>query len=628
LFIRPELMRKELNASERARLSNIISKGIHWPKQRVIEKIRSDRGFVWVKRQLSQTEESFLRSHKILEFGDSVGLVEETRRFYPNKELAAHVLGSVGIDGQGLEGLELLYDAILSGEQSKIDSSRDARGRRIFRGENGLFAFKDGQSLVLSIDRTIQFDAEKALDQAVREFGAKAGTAIVAEVETGEILALANAPTFNPNVANQYSADSRRNRAITDAYEPGSTFKPLIAGLALENGKTTRSKIYCEMGSFKVADRVISEAETHEQWGWLTLGEVIQHSSNIGAAKIALELGVDSITGFFDKLGVGKKTGLDLPGEAPGRYSSSEARSSVRLANVGFGQGFTTTSLQMLSFYLSIANNGQWIQPRIVKAILNEDPESIVRGTLRWKLDHRFENSKSKKIFEPKTAKDITRMLELVVNENGTGKLAQLEDWPVAGKTGTAQKIDQETYRYSRSKYISSFVGFAPAKNPKLVTLVMLDEPTKKYYASETAAPVFREIMQAALIRTQVPPVDSKVRLMKLANQSSIDAIEESTEATAPRGGSESLASGVAKSPDVKLKRNDKNEIVLPDLRGLSIREAVRAIGTEPVKLEIHGSGIVREHFPKPHETLEPGGRLRLVCSSHERKKSRDLFPE
>ncbi|MBI3544762.1 MAG: hypothetical protein HY075_15940 [Deltaproteobacteria bacterium] len=606
LFFRPEIARKELPRAERIRALYNVAKAIRVPVPQLAPKMASEKGFVWVKRQLTPAEEQALRDHGVLDYGDAIGLAEETKRFYPNRELGAHVLGSVNVDGQGLEGLELFYDAILNGERARISSLKDAMGRKIFRDERGMLAFKDGQSLVLTIDKAVQYEAEKNLRLALEEHKARSGTVIVAEVGTGEILAMANYPTYNPNAPKSALADSRRNRAITDTYEPGSTFKPFVVGMALEKGRTPETKLYCEKGSFKVGKYKISEAEAREKYEWLTMGEILKYSSNIGAAKLALDLGPSTLAALMDRMGVGKRTDIDLPGEVSGSFSVKGLNTPVRLANTGFGHGFTVTPLQILSYYLMLANGGKWVQPKLVKAVLSEDPDSLERGAIRYKLGHRFDTIRTRKMFSPAIASQVTRMLETVVEEKGTGAAAQLSEWPVAGKTGTAQKVDSDTHRYSRTRHIASFAGFAPSRDPKLVALVVIDEPQGKFYAGETAAPAFRDIMRASLLRQQIPPVDSGSRIQELSNRTSINALAERLSAA-------KKPAALIDLPAARPEHNEKAQIRLPDLRGLSVREALRNIGDQPLDIEVVGSGALREQLPSHDQWLAPGTKLRLV---------------
>lgn len=610
LFLRPNLFEKTLDPKQRALIIKNISQITKIPTAHIQTKIKNGKSFIWIKRQLTPAEENDLRNRGLLDYENVLGLVEETRRSYPNAEVASHILGAVNVDGQGLEGLELYYNAILSGQTSRISSEKDAMGRRIFEDEKGILAIKDGQSLLLTIDKSIQYETEKILAQYVSNLDAKAASAIVADVQTGDILAIANVPTFNPNDTNRTNLDRRRNRAITDMYEPGSTFKPFLVAQALEKGKSPKNKVYCERGSFRVGDRVITEAEAHEKYEWLSYSDILKYSSNIGAAKIALDLGPASMSQLFDRLQMGTKTGIDLPGEASGISNRTELKSNVRLANVGFGHGIMTTPIQMLGYYLALANKGTWIQPKLVKAVISEDLDSIENGEIRWKLGTLKKENISKQLFSEKNANAIKSMLETVMDSDGTGRFAQLEEWPVAGKTGTAQKIDPSTKKYSRTKFISSFAGFAPSKNPKLVALVVIDEPKRKYYASETAAPTFAEIMKSALLREGVPTNNESSKALILANRSQIHDIENSA---------------IAKQPQLTVKESnqkaiqhltneveDPNRILVPDLAGYSIREAIKWGSDKNINIEFLGSGILKSQNIPPNTVIESGSKLTL----------------
>jgi cell division protein FtsI (penicillin-binding protein 3) len=568
LFIKPKLFLKTLPLKEQKRIIDVIAKSLGTSSESIRKKIKSNANFVWIKRKLEPTEEENLIESGIFLHNQIIGLAEESQRQYPNESLASHILGYVDIDGNGIEGLEKYYDSILSGKKIKIESHKDAKGRRIFEDENALLALQDGQSITITIDKTIQYEAEKEAKKAVSEFNAKSASIIIAQVKTGEILALANYPNFNPNYFQSYSFESKRNRAITDMIEPGSTFKPLLVTLALEKGKKPQSKIYCEKGSFIVGGRRISEAEAHEKFEWLTLSDIIKFSSNIGAAKLALELGSEPVGKFMESIGIGKKTGIDLPGEAQGIFNKKSLNSSVRLANVGFGHGFTVTPLQMLSFYLAIANNGEWIQPKL---LLTNTPKE------------------TKKLFSKTSALLITKILSTVTEEKGTGVKAQIEEWPVAGKTGTAQKIDPITKKYSRSKYVASFVGFAPYQNPELVAIVVVDEPKRKYYASETAAPIFKEIMTKALLRQKVSPVNFSETVEKIA----LATIQEkpSKQTLEPLKPSPQLLSAFSK--------DESSLIRVPNFEGLTLREALKQMNENYFQVEIIGHGIVKRQEPQ-----------------------------
>ncbi len=611
LFIRSNIFEKTFTRKQKIDTLSAISQITKIPLSHLQSKMKNNKSFVWIKRQLSSTEENALRDRGILDYESAIGLVEETKRTYPNSSLASHVLGTVNVDGQGIEGLELYYNHVLNGQTSRISSEKDAMGRRIFEDEKGILAIKDGQSLILTIDKTIQYETEQTLQQFVSNLDAKSASAIVADVQTGDILALANVPTFNPNESGRANLEQRRNRAITDMYEPGSTFKPLLIAQALEKGKSPKNKIYCERGSFRVGDRVITEAEAHEKYEWLSYADILKFSSNIGAAKIALDLGSNTVSQLFDRLNMGNRTGIDLPGEATGIANKSELKSNVRLANVGFGHGIMVTPIQILSYYLSLANSGNWIQPKIVKAIISEDQDAIEKGEMRYKIGTFKKQNTSRQIFSAKNSNLIRNMLETVTEPDGTGKYAQLEEWPVAGKTGTAQKIDPSTKKYSRTKFISSFVGFAPANNPRLITMVVIDEPKRKYYASETAAPTFAEIMRSALMREGVPSNNERSKALILSNRSQLDSFESSAVAKKPTlTATESNHNAIQ---NITHEVENPNQIIVPDFKGYSIRESVKWAANRNIQIEIVGSGILKSQSITPNTTVESGTKLTLT---------------
>ncbi len=611
LYVRPKLFLKTIDAPLRSQMLKSISKITNIPLPNIQAKLKSNQSFVWIKRQLSQNEENDLRDHGWLDYDSVFGLVEESKRFYPNNEVASHVLGSVNVDGLGIEGLEFYYNSILNGQTSRVSSEKDAMGRRIFEDDQGILAIKDGQSIILTIDKTIQYETEKTLKRYVEQFDAKSASAIVANVQNGDILALANVPTFNPNHANLASLEQRRNRAIADMYEPGSTIKPLLINWALEKGRSPKNKIYCERGSFRVGDRAITEAEAHEKFEWLSYSDILKFSSNIGAAKIALELGPSNVSQLFDKLSMGLRTGIDLPGEANGIANKLELKSNVRLANVGFGHGIMVTPIQMLSYYLTLANQGIWIKPKLVKAVISEDHEAIEKGAIRWKLGTLKNQVESRPVFTVKNAKLVQEMLATVTQSDGTGRFAQLEEWPVAGKTGTAQKVDPVSHKYSRSKFIASFAGFAPARDPRLVALVVMDEPKRKYYASETAAPTFADIMRSALLREGVPAVNESSRALMLANRSQIDALETSAIVKAPEVSKIKTNQTAIKNITEEIQNPD--QIKVPDFSGLTIRESLKLLDDKEFNIEIIGSGILKSQSLPAHTMIHAHSPLKLT---------------
>jgi cell division protein FtsI (penicillin-binding protein 3) len=605
LYIRPKQLRSTYPQKDsQRRVARALAHILGSDAKKLNQLIQSKKTFSWVKRHLSEREETLIRGLGLDDSQDGLGLAEESRRAYPNGQLAAHVIGSVNLDGEGLEGLEFTYNDVLAGEKKRIASLKDAKGRAIFQDDKGILAFKHGQSIELSIDRVIQYEAEKTLESYASSLGAKAASAIVVDVKTGEVLAMANVPTYNPNDPRKASWDTKRNRAVTDIFEPGSVIKPLVIALALERGMNPSTKIYCEKGAIKIGKHTITEAESHEKHEWLSLSEIIQHSSNVGMAKLALAIGPGPMGAWLKALGIGRKTGIDCPGESNGMSTNwdqfqASLQKQITLANVAFGHGVTTTAAQLLQLYMAIANDGVAKPLRLVQKVIGESGQ----------LTHQFENRSELKLFSSNTASHLRDMLRAVVLEGGTGTKAALDEWSVAGKTGTAQKIDPKTKRYSHQKYISSFVGFAPAKAPRVAAIVVIDEPSKgKYYAGETAAPAFKEIMRAALIRLNIAPDLQVLGDLAESNKNAVKFIASHIDAE-----EKNHVQLTVEEQDGKLR--------LPPLEGLTAREALRLLAGYPVSIEILGSGILKKQTPPHQEWLEPNSKIKLEFMPHGRSQ-------
>jgi cell division protein FtsI (penicillin-binding protein 3) len=452
-------------------------------KSSLVEKLRGRRPFVWIKRQVVPIKSAGVR--KLGQPG--LGVIREARRFYPNLELGCHVLGIVGVDGEGLEGLELAYNGELRGEKSRITVERDAIGTILPR-ENGLIvARRNGHHLMLTIHKEIQHVAEQHLEAAVRATGSKKGMVVVLSPSTGEVLAMANVPRFNPNIYAEYHEAVRRNRCVTHPYEPGSIIKPLLVGAAIEEGVLKPMDIiFCENGSYRILDKTIHDVGRH---GWLSLRKIIQRSSNIGAAKVGLSLGAEKLYSYYDRFGLGRLTGIDYPGEAPGIMRPSRMWSRLELATISFGQGISSTALQLAAAFASVANEGGLMKPYLVKEILDAEGNTVEQRRPAC----------IGQVISPKTAQQITKMLMDVVSENGTGYRAAVDGYRVAGKTGTAQKADLRAGGYQPGRYVASFVGYVPAEDPSLCILIMLEEPQGNVLGGQVAAPVFREIARDSL---------------------------------------------------------------------------------------------------------------------------------
>lgn len=420
----------------------------------------------------------------------------EAKRYYPGGTLASHLLGSTDTDGNGIAGVEAQFDEILRGEPGVQVIEQDPAGRALPQADSSYTEPKRGRSLFLTIDKQIQYFAEITLQKAVREYGANGATAIVLRADTGEVLAMANVPDFDPNRPGDFPPEALRNRAVSDVYEPGSAYKIVTAAAALEEGVVEPATMFVVPDTFPYLDRVFHDSHPHPTEE-MTVAEIVEQSSNVGMIKIALELGAERIDRYVRSFGFGEETGLDFPGESPGIVLDLEDWSGTTIATVPIGQGIAATALQMASSYGVLANRGRWTEPK------------LVAGTLDWA--GRVEEPSpvaSKRVVSRSTARALTRILEGVV-ERGTGIEAQIPGYRVAGKTGTAQK-PVATGGYGNS-YVASFAGFAPLPRPEIVAIVVLDDPTP-IWGGSTAAPTFREITEFALRKLGLAPSSDPAR--------------------------------------------------------------------------------------------------------------------
>jgi cell division protein FtsI (penicillin-binding protein 3) len=453
-----------------------LAKVLKINRKSLVRKLSSDKKFVWIKRKVTPKETESVRNLKIA----GIDFIPEHKRFYPNKTLAAQILGFTDIDDHGLEGIEFYYDASLQGATSKYTVLKDALGRG-FDGDKNIVSNYSGNNLVLTIDSVIENITEKALEETVKKFSAKSGMAIVMSPKTGAILALAHYPFFNPNAINSFSQKIWRNRIITDPFEPGSTMKIFAAAAAIESGNCSPNSIfYCENGAYKIGKHVIHDTHKHR---WLSLQQIIKHSSNIGTVKFSAITGPKYLSKTLRNFGFGTKTGIDCPGETAGSMAPYKQWTKIDAGTIAFGQGISASALQLITATAAIANKGVLMKPFIVQAITDHN----------GRLIKSFGPRKVRRVLSEKTARTLVRIMKTVITEGGTGVNAALEGYSVCGKTGTAQKIGEKGI-YADGKYISSFIGFVPAKRPKAVILVVIDEPKKQHYGSIVAAPVFKKI--------------------------------------------------------------------------------------------------------------------------------------
>ena len=456
-------------------------------KSSLLERIQRSRDFVWVKRKVEREDYEKVKKLDL----PGVGFCKEFKRVYPKGILASHILGFTDIDGKGLEGMELRNDELLKGESGWHILIKDARGRIIPSLEEKKRKKKrEGLNVILTIDERIQEIVEEELEKVYRKFKALSATAIVMDPFSGEILGLANRPTFNPDSPGSYQASFRRNRAITDIFEPGSVFKVVVAAAVLEEGIVDpKEVIFCENGKWLYRKHILHDAEPHQN---LSFREVIAKSSNIGTVKVALKLGKEKLCRYAHNFGFGQNTGIDLPGEVRGILRTPDKWSKYSMAAIPIGQEVAATPMQAICALAVIANGGSYVKPYFVKEIENSQGVSV-RKAKPWR----------RRIISRETAMTLTSILRDAVEEEGTAPLAKIYNYTVAGKTGTSQKVING--RYSHSKFFSSFIGYAPAENPKVVVLVMVNEPKPLYYGSLVAAPVFREITRRILSYLEVP---------------------------------------------------------------------------------------------------------------------------
>lgn len=473
-----------------ARAVPAIARAAGLDRKSLAKRLSSDRGFVWVERKLSTERAERLRGLGV----KGLGFVPELKRIYPKGPMASHVLGSVGIDNQPLEGLELAYDRHLQGKPASFLYEKDAGGRPLSDGED---YETGGNSLVLTLDEGLQFIVEKALQEALSKWEAASAAAVMMNPFTGEILALANRPTYDPNHPSSSTARARRNRAITDLYEPGSTFKLVMAAGALEEGVVEpEDEFDASKGYIRVGRRAIWDVHNH---GVLTFKEVIQASSNVGAIMVGQLLGEEKLYEYARRFGFGEKTGIDLPGESQGVLKPLEEWSGTTLAAMSIGYEVAVTPLQVLRAYSAVANGGYLVEPHVVSRIISPD------GRIAWS----YRSDIMVRAISGETAETLRGMLESVTRKGGTASEASIDGNSVAGKTGTAKLIDREKGGYSKKRYVSSFVGFVPAEDPRVALIVVVREPKGKYYGGLVAAPVFREIADSTLAYLDVPREDS-----------------------------------------------------------------------------------------------------------------------
>lgn len=556
-------------------LSHTLARILKLRAAEVKEKLTAEKPFVWVRRQVSSLEAEKVQALN----AEGIGMFFEPNRHYPQGQLAGQLIGFVGRDSEGLEGVELKYNEYIRGETGSSVAERDALGRRVLiQGVEGL-NIPPGNDIHLTLDTSIQHMAEKELEASILKYRAKAGVAIVVEPFTGEVLALANYPSFDPNKYSKQSAEQRRNRAVTDSFEPGSTFKTILAAAALEEGVVGKDDLfYCEMGKYPYAGRIIHDTHPH---GWLPFAKILQVSSNIGFTKVADKLKKDRFFNYIEKFGFGEPTGIDVPGEVSGLLRRPEKWSGVDLATHGFGQGLSTTPMQLVMAYAAIANGGFLMRPYVMRRVVGAKGEVIAAN----------QPHVVRRVISEKTATLLSSMLQDVTTEGGTGMMANVDGFEVAGKTGTAQKADPVHGGYAAKKRVASFVGFVPANHPRLVALVLIDEPEVNVYGGVVAAPVFRNIAQGALRHLAVAPRKAApLPPATIQPEPPVRQLVKRPQAKAADGGADAA----------------------PDFVGLSLREVLEKAQALRVKVRLQGNGYVVKQSPAAGDRWNENGVLVL----------------
>jgi cell division protein FtsI (penicillin-binding protein 3) len=552
-----------------------IAKVLDVDREQLAKRLGSDRYFVWIERRVSPNEATRIRELDI----PGVELTSEARRYYPNRHLAAHLLGFADIDGRGIEGIELAYEDRLRGLDRRVEAIRDRRGHVVFADDMEDARTIQGQSVVLTIDKAIQHIAERELALGVRTFEARGGSVVVMDPSTGEILALANYPPFNPNEPSKHPTAHRRNRAVVDRFEPGSTVKPFTMAAALAAGAVKPNQsINCENGVTRMGGRLLHDAHPYE---WLTPTQILAYSSNIGTAKIAQELGKKELYRGFRRFGFGERTGLRVPGETAGILRHYRRWYEIDTAAVSFGQGMSVTNVQLATAMSAIANGGRLMQPMLVRRMSDGHGATIEENKPRVR----------RQVVPRRVAKLVGQMLTAVTEPGGTAIEAAVDGYLVAGKTGTAQKADYVHGGYAKDKWLASFIGFAPADRPSVVISVVIDEPVIAHYGGTVAGPVFRRIAEVTLRHMGIAPEGRQAVLAKKKEQR-VPAAEA--------------------GPVLEDEAVEKGESAVPNVRSLPLRQAVIALHAQSLVAEVQGSGLVVTQDPAPGKAVSHGSVVRL----------------
>jgi cell division protein FtsI (penicillin-binding protein 3) len=552
--------------------ASLLAKKLDLGADQIRDILKSDRPFVWVKRKLSENQKTEIEKLEL----NGLGFIHEPQRVYPNGQLAAHVVGYTDIDLKGLQGVEQKFDQSLTGIPKTLQVYKDARGRVIYIGESATSHGKSGQSLVLTIDKNIQYTVESELKDIVETYEAKSAMAIAVDPQSGEVLAMAIHPSFDPNNLSKEALRFTRNRLIVDVYEPGSTLKTFTLAAALGSKRVGKNKKYdCELGKMRIGKHSITD--THP-YGELGIADILKVSSNICTVKIAIDVGKKNLYELLAKFGFGSLTEVDLPGEVRGIVPDLKKWKDIHLATISYGHGISVTAVQLTQAYSVLANGGMSVRLHVLKQVLDESGTVI------------FENQvgQGERIIGEVVAADLRSMLLGVTDSGGTAQGVGPFGYPVPGKTGTAFKFDEEQKAYKTNAYMSSFVGMFPANAPKVVLLILVDEPQKKYYGGAVAGPAFRKMSEKI------------INILSLYPQQQTPTLVKHT---------------IPESHDLEIKRQPMAKLgqEMPDLSGMTLSEVRSLLGSNGWVFQFQGVGLVKKQVPMPNEKILPGTPIEIV---------------
>lgn len=580
--------------------SEKLSKLIPQSSREILTKIKvKNKRFVWIDRLIDASSAEQIRELKIR----GLGLIEDWKRVYPNDSLLGSTLGFLGKENQALEGLEFFHDKALRGEKKEVTMRRDARGRPLIQDGLLFTETPQGKEIKLTIDSDFQYFVESEMAQTIKEYNADGGWVVILDAKTSAIRALASLPSFDPNNPQNASAFVRRNRAVTDTFEPGSTLKTFVIADAVDNKvvKPT-TKIFCENGRFRIGKRIIREAEKDHAQGTISVGEVLAYSSNIGTSKIALMRGDDRLKAGLLAFGFGEKSGVELPGEAKGITVRLPWNDHL-LANVSFGQGITATPLQLANAYAVIANGGVLNRPYIVEHIKDVETGESVETKVQ----------QIRRVISEDTAAKMRLMLAGATSGKGTGIAARVPGYIVAGKTGTAQKIKTVGKGYMKDAYIGSFGGFIPANDPKYIIFIGIDHPKKNgYYGSVVAAPLFAKIASYAARKSGInPEVPTETNMQTNLSK----AVVPTNKKSETEDKIINISSKVGSEANSEIIENSKTDLtlVVPYLKTLSLREVISIASDEKINVKFVGSGKVESTYPDQGQPLNEDREVTVI---------------